>query len=85
MYCERRARAVAARVYVHCGEHCDTFAFCVVIAVATLPASQTAEEVSLLANQAVRERVFELLQVLLSADSFEEKAEDALAAQELGH
>ena len=54
------------------------------IAVATLPASQTAEEGSPLANQAMRARAFELQQVLSSADSFEEGGEGALAAQGLG-
>ena len=81
MYCERRGRAVAAQAHVHCGEHYDTLASCVVIAVAKLPASQTALEGLLLANQAVRARVVELWHMHFSADSFEEGAEGALAAQ----
>ena len=66
---------------MHCGEHYDTLASCVVIPVTTLPASRTAEESSPLANQAVRARVFELSLVRLSDDSFEEGAKDGLAAQ----
>ena len=52
---------------------------------ATLPASQTAGEGSPLANQAVRARVVEHLQLVLPAHSFEEWAEGALAVQGLGH
>ena len=65
---------------MHCGEHYDTLASCATIAVATLPASQTAEEGSLHATQAVRARVFAMWQVFLPAASFEERAEDALVA-----
>ena len=60
MCCERWERAVAARAHVHCGEHYEALASSVVIALATLLASQMAEEGFSLDNQAVRARVFEL-------------------------
>ena len=84
MCCNRWERAIAARAHVHCGGQYDALASCVLIAVEKLLARQTAEEGSPLANQAVRARVFEMLQVLLSADLFEEEGEGALAAQGLG-
>ena len=84
MYSERRGRAVTGRALVHCGEHYNALASCATIEVATLPASKTAEEGSLHATQAVRARVFAMLQVLLPADSFEEGAGDALVAPWLG-
>ena len=60
MCCEQCERAIGAWAHVHCAEHYDALASCVVIAVAKLLASQTAEVGLPLANQAVRARVFKL-------------------------
>ena len=60
VYFARREQAVAARAPVHFGEHYDTLGSYVAIAVATLPASQPAEERPPHAIPAVRTRVFVL-------------------------
>ena len=65
---------------MHCGEHYDALASCIVTAVATLPASQPAGEGSPLANQAVRARVGELWHAVQAADSLAKRAGGELAA-----